>query len=330
VTVENRDGRTHLVGKLSANQGALDLDADLDLRSAAPGGAAGAPSRFEFKLAGLQVTQELAEVLARVHPLFAGTAGSQLATVSGALSADLSGSWSGPLPTAEPAGGWVAAASKSLSATGHLEANALHIASSALLGDMLSAFSLPGQSELSLAPIDFRIDQGRLSYAQPWALAIAGMDTNFTGSVGLDLSLDMQWNVPVTDHLIQKHKFLASLAGQSISVPITGTATAPVLEWSDALGDLAERAAQAELEKRFKDKLGTLPPIPGLGGGDAGQAGGQPASSPEDLLARADKLWDEGKQAEARPLYQELIDKHKLTLVYALNKKRIKERAESK
>lgn len=345
MSVANHDGRTHLTGTLTANSGTLDLDADLDLRAAArpqPAGAPGAAaataaaqaasSQFKLKLSGLQVTQELAELLARMHPLFAGSAGSQLATVSGSLSADVAATWAGPLPQGEPPGGWVSAASRSLSATGHLQADALRFASSALLGDMLSAFNLPGQSEMSLAPIDFRIDQGRLSYAQPWVLKLAGMDTSFTGSVGLDLSLDMQWNVPVTDKLIEKHGFLSSLAGQSISVPITGTATAPVLEWTGALKDLAERAAKSELEKRLKDKLGGLPSIPGITAPPAGGAGGTtaPASSPEDLLARADKLWDEGKKTEAQPLYQELIDKHKLTLVYALNKKRIKDRAEGK
>jgi hypothetical protein len=50
--------------------------------------------------------------------------------------------------------------------------------------------------------------------------------------------------------------------------------------------------------------------------------------TPEELLAAADKLWDAGKRAEAKPLYQQIIDKHKLTMVYALNKKRIKDRAE--
>jgi len=331
VDVKNHDGRTQVVGKLTANAGMLDLDADLDLRpaGAAPAatGAAAPSSQFKTTLAGLQVTQELADLLARVHPLFAGTAGSQVATVSGVISADLSGRWDGVLPTSgEPPGGWVAALAHSLSASGRLDAGQLDIASSALLGDMLSAFDLPGRAELSLTPIEFKIEQGRISYAQPWVVRLAGTETNFTGSVGLDLSLDMTWNVPITDALVAKHGFLKSLAGQSIEVPISGTATKPVLEWSGALKDLAARAAQAELEKKLKDKLGGLPSIPGVT--DSGASGGQPATSPEDLLAQADKLWDEGKHAEAKPLYQELIDKHKYTLVYTLNKKRIKERAE--
>jgi hypothetical protein len=330
VDVKNHDGRTKVVGKLTANAGTLDLDADLDLRPEGAAPAATPPSsQVKVTLAGLQVTQELADLLARVHPLFARTAGSQVATVSGVISADLSGTWAGPLPTSgEPPGGWLGAAAKSLTASGRLDAGQLQFASSALLGEMLSAVNLPGQTQLSLAPIEFRIEQGRLSYAQPWIVNLAGMDTNFTGSVGLDLSLDLAWNVPITEQLIAKHDFLKSLAGQTIEVPITGTATKPRLEWSDALKDLAARAAKAELEKKLKDKLGGLPSIPGVTDSGADASGGLPAASPEDLLAKADKLWDEGKKAEAKPLYQELIDKHKYTLVYTLNKKRIKERAE--
>lgn len=328
VEVKNHDGRTKITGQLTANAGSLDLDADLDLRPAGAAPAATPPSsQFKTTLAGLQVTQELADLLARVHPIFAGTAGSQVATVSGVISADLSGRWDGALPTSgEPPGGWLAAMAHSLSANGRLDAGQLDLASSALLGDMLAAFDLPGRAELSLAPIEFKIEQGRISYAQPWVVHLAGVDTNFTGSVGLDLSLDMKWNVPITDALIAKHDFLKHLAGQTIEVPISGSAKKPVLEWSGALKDLAAQAAKAELEKKLKDKLGGLPSIPGVT--DSGQSGGQPATSPEDLLAQADKLWDEGKHAEAKPLYQELIDKHKYTLVYTLNKKRIKERAE--
>ena len=327
-----------MTGKLTANDGTLDLDADLDLRAAAAaqsaGAAAGAavaaavgspaPSRFDVKLAGLQVTQELADLLGHVSPLFTGK---QLATVTGQLSADVNGNWNGPLPVGEPAGGWLAAASKALTASGRLDAGSLDISSSPFLGELLAAVNLPGSANLSLSPLDFRVENGRLAYAQPWVLELAGVDTNFTGSVGLDLSLDLQWNVPVTPQLVEKHGFLERLSGQAISIPITGTAKAPQLRWSDALRDLAEGAAKAELDKQLKDKLGGLPGILGGDKDDKGD-GAQPAESPEDLLARADKLWDEGKHAEAKPLYQELIDKHKLTLVYALNKKRIKERAE--
>jgi hypothetical protein len=120
------------------------------------------------------------------------------------------------------------------------------------------------------------------------------------------------------------------LKGQAIAIPITGTVSAPELEWDGVLKDLAERAAKAELEQRAKEKLGGLGGILGGGSDDEGdgKGDGKPALSPEELLAAADKLWDAGQKAEAKLLYREIIDKHKLTLVYALNKKRIKDRAE--
>jgi hypothetical protein len=170
------------------------------------------------------------------------------------------------------------------------------------------------------------VRDGRLAYAEPWVWRVSGIDTSFTGSLGLDLSLDLAWHVPVTERLVQKHGFLESLAGQTISIPITGSVSAPRLEWDGALKGLAERAAKAELERKAREKLGGLGGI--LGEGKGGDGEGGKAATPEELLASADRLWDEGQREQARALYREILDKHKLSLVYALNKKRIKDRAD--
>ena len=47
-------------------------------------------------------------------------------------------------------------------------------------------------------------------------------------------------------------------------------------------------------------------------------------SSGDDLYRRANKLWDAGQKAEAATLYKLIREKHKLSLVYTLNRSRIK------
>jgi hypothetical protein len=328
VKVKSAAGRAQVTGGLSLNGGRIELDALLD---ANPAGAATAPvSTLHLSLDGVQLNQERAAVLAHVHPLFAGAGETELATVTGMLGGGLDVTWNGPLPTEGGETDWPALLARSLSATGRLQGDKLALTSSPLFADMLGKFGLGASKELSIAPVEFAVKDGRLAYREPWNWRVSGIDTSFTGSLGLDMSLDLAWNVPVTDGMIAKHGFLKSLKGESISIPLSGTVSAPRLEWDGALKGLAERAAKAELERRAKEKLGGLGGLLGGGAGESGSGAGAgaPAMTPEELLAAADKLWDAGKRAEAKPLYQQIIDKHKLTMVYALNKKRIKDRAE--
>jgi hypothetical protein len=337
VTVASADGRAQVSGGLSLNGGRLELDALLDANPADAGtagaegasGAAGAGpvSTLRLTLDGVQLNQELATLLAHVHPLFAGGGDAELATVTGRLAGGLDARWAGPLPAAgEGATDWLALLGRSLSATGRLQGDGLALTGSPLLADMLGRVGVPSSKDLSIAPVEFAVRDGRLAYAEPWLWRVSGIETSFTGSLGLDLSLDLTWHVPVTERLVQKHGFLESLAGQTISIPITGSVSAPRLEWDGALKGLAERAAKAELERKAKEKLGGLGGILGEGG-KAGEGEGGKAATPEELLASADRLWDEGQRQQARALYREILDKHKLSLVYALNKKRIKDRA---
>ena len=60
----------------------------------------------------------------------------------------------------------------------------------------------------------------------------------------------------------------------------------------------------------------------GLGGG-----GGGAKDDPGSLLSQADDLWNAGKKSEAAAIYKRLRDDFKLSVVYALNKDRIKDRS---
>ena len=78
------------------------------------------------------------------------------------------------------------------------------------------------------------------------------------GSVGLDQSLDMVAQIPIADDWIAGKDFLASLRGKSISIPIGGTVSKPVLD-KRALQNLSQElvrgAAGNALNKAIGDKV---------------------------------------------------------------------------
>jgi hypothetical protein len=177
--------------------------------------------------------------------------------------------------------------------------------------ELLSELGIDTQRSLDLKPIEFTIQKGRLLYARPWTWSFSGTETNFTGSVGLDQSLELNWNVPVNDQLVRRFAFLDALRGEVIQIPLRGTLRSPKLDTAGVMKELATTVAERELAGRL-----------GLGGGRG--------EDPSELLKRADTLWGQGQKREAAALYLRLRDEFKLSLVYALNKDRIKERAKYK
>lgn len=329
--VEARGGSVTLGGDLAANGGRVTLDGALDLRRAAPGAPAPA-SRLGLKVDRVRAAGELGSALAAVNPLFAAAPG-QVGEAAATVGAGLDLSWDGELPLeALLAGGRPEL--RALTGAASLGLTEVALAGSPLVADLLGRLGSGGSTRLELAPVQLALREGRVHYEEPWGLTLGGTATSFSGSVGLDGTLDLAWNVPIGESLAQKHKVLAKLQGQSLVVPLRGTLSGPRLRWDDALEDLAGKAVEAELKERLGGELGGLG---GLLGGQApeapqdGQAPGKaPAADPVALLAQADALWAAGKPDEARPLYKRLKDDFKLTLTYLANKDRIDDRAKAK
>jgi len=373
-TMDMTGGRAHVIGKFTLNGGSADLDGLFDLR---PEGTSAAPlaTRLKLDLKGLKISQEMAEILARIHPLLAMGEGQSAGVVSGAIGGSLLLDWPAalPLPAATPAtdvagaapgagtgaGGAHAATGadlfaslplEKLSGNATLDFGTLTVVSSPLLGEMLGNLGVGGTQQFTLAPVKLVVKDGRVGYAEPWGWNIKDFATTFSGSVGFDQTLDLNWGVPITDALAAKHGFLKDLKGQSLSVPLRGSVAAPDLQWTAALQGLAEQALQAKLQSKLGDKLG---PLGGLLGGKAPATGDKPAAgaTPDSsgkaagtdnpaesapvvtaasLLAQADALWDKGDKEGAKPLYKQLKSDFKLSLEFQLNKKRIEDRAKWK
>ena len=191
------------------------------------------------------------------------------------------------------------------------------IAGSPLVQQVLGKLNLGGAADFALKPIRIDVKDGRLNYAEPWEWSMLGSPTRFGGSVGLDKTLDLKWSVPITAELAARNDLLRALEGKTLDVAIGGTITRPSIDTGDLLKGLAGSVVQGEI----KDALESI----------TGKAGGDPGSNdPSDLLARADDLWKKGDKAAAAALYREIREKHKVSLVYAMNRDRIKARADWK
>ena len=78
------------------------------------------------------------------------------------------------------------------------------------------------------------------------------------GSVGLDQTLDMVAEIPIADDWLGGNEYLSGLQGQSISIPITGTVSKPVLDRSAIQNfsrQIAQKAASSAINKAVQEKL---------------------------------------------------------------------------
>ena len=79
-----------------------------------------------------------------------------------------------------------------------------------------------------------------------------------SGSVGLDQTVNMVARIPIPDDWLTSSEYLDGLKGQSISIPITGTVSKPILDQQairNFSGQLARAAAGSAFNKVLADKV---------------------------------------------------------------------------
>ena len=79
-----------------------------------------------------------------------------------------------------------------------------------------------------------------------------------SGSVGMDQTLNMVAKIPIHEDWINGKDYLAGLKGKSISIPVTGTVSKPILDKSSIQNltqNLARDAANSAINKAVTEKL---------------------------------------------------------------------------
>ncbi len=310
---------------LGVNGGLTDMKLDVDLRE--PQKNVQPVSTATFTLKKVAANGEMSPLLQLIHPMFAITKGTVDGMIAGSIDTSLDIQYRAGLSTPllmsfSKEDGWRNFDKTPINGRGHFEISGLGLKGAPFIAALLGALEIGTLDGLDLNPIDFYIQEGRLHYANPVRMKISGQVTHWTGSIALDDrsnqgakrldQLDLYWEIPVSDKLVSKYGFLKYWAGKTITVHVTGKAMSPHLEWKELMADLAKQAAQKAIEEKGKDVLD------GLLGKDEKKAKG--------LLEDADKLYDQGKKADAAALYKKIHEEYKKTRVYENNKDRIKAR----
>ncbi|MEM7309923.1 MAG: hypothetical protein AAF682_24830 [Planctomycetota bacterium] len=313
--VELARGEARVESALKANGGELKLDGELSL---VPGedGLESRGSRLVVNADGVEANSGLGPLLSYLHPAFSGLDSLNKTEIGGVIQCDLELRYDGVLSAAALAGGWDALPKEPIQGSISFGLDEASLVGSPLIADLLGKLNLGGRSDFSLDPIEVRVVDGRVTYDTPWEWSIRGAKTSFGGSIGLDKTLDLKWSIPVTDEVVKRNDFLGSLRGQTLDVGIGGSITRPKIDSGGLLTGLAKNVVKSELQ----DALESL----------TGAAKDEGGNDPKSLLKRADDLWDKGQKVEAAKIYREIKDKHKVSLVYAVNSSRIKKRAKYK
>lgn len=311
VDMEVKDDLAIATTVLQANGGTLNVDTRLDLRQQVQEGETEPKSFFNFSLNEVQANQEMGAMLGHFHPML-HSAEDLAGSLVGLLSGELNLTYEGPMDQETLTAGWDELSLDRFSGRGSFQLSKASLKGSALFSDMLGRLGVNAES-LDIEPVGFVIRRGRLRYTEPFKLSLGGIATSFDGSVGLDKSVRLNWTVPVTADLAQRYSFLGDLQGESIKIPITGSISSPKLQWDDALQNLAKGAIDSKVQDQVGNALG------GLGG----LLESKEEKEAAEMLKKADRLYEQGKSAEALKAYEDLKSKHKKTETFKENRRRV-------
>lgn len=317
-----RDEHARTASDLGVNGGAARMKMDVDLRE--PSGTVEPVSTMSFGLKDVGANAEVSPILQLIHPIF-GRVDQVNGLIEGRIDATIDLEYRAPvttkllkdlnLPEAK-GGGWKNLRKEPINGKGRFAVTGLSLKGSPFLTDLLEKLEVASLEGLNLDPVEFTIQDGRVCYSNPVSLKIGGQTTLWTGSIGLDQTLDLVWEIPVSDRLVAKYSFMKYWAGQAVRVNVKGTCARPELQWGALIEDLTRQAARKVIEEKAAEAL------EGLLNKDEKKARG--------LLEEADKLYDQGKKADAAQLYKRIRSDYGKTRVFEKNKERIQQRESEK
>ena len=115
--------------------------------------------------------------------------------------------------------------------------------------------------EIKDQSVEFLVQDGRV-YHKQMEFSHKELTIRTSGSVGFDQGLQMNAVIPIDDDWIAGDKYLAGLKGQTLTLPITGTVSKPVIDKTmvaqlskDLVSKAAASAAQTAVQEKLTPKI---------------------------------------------------------------------------
>ena len=227
---------------IPAAEGKVRLAGALDLRSPEP--VLRMPGNNKV-LDGVKITPELGrELLSRINPIFY-----HLASADGAVNLIVNDL---VFPLGETA-------RQESAGEGRLELVDAKVEPSGIMRDLLALGGVAterGLVTMRLRGADFVLHDGRVSYRDFVLIFPEQFDLTFSGSVGLDDTLDLSVSMPVRAELLERlgvrgtaARYAEQLTGSRVDIPLVGTRQQPAL-------DLLRIDKKALIERALKESAG--------------------------------------------------------------------------
>lgn len=119
--------------------------------------------------------------------------------------------------------------------------------------------------------IDFAMQGGQVLHRGVRFIVADGLELSTSGQVGLDNSLALQIEIPLTPAWLRDERASRLLAGQKLVIPVGGTVQQPRLDvrslgqiWTNSARQAAENVLKGEVDKQLQKLIPDVPLLRGL------------------------------------------------------------------
>ena len=256
-----RDGRLTTGTPLELNQGRTDLQCTADFRDEKRNPA----SAIAFNAKDVQANGKM-KILQAINPIFHIDEKGE-SSVDGKISADFKLTWTGKIDPGWEKTAWEDASVTALKGTGVFGIKNLKIVGSPTITEIMTLLGEGNSVQGELVASDIDLGNKKVGWCRYdlMVLRLAKYDIKFKGGVafasntrGAERAMDLEVEIPMTEHMIKSQPGLAKYLGQRFWIPLKGTVEHPILDYKKLFLDLAKNAAETLIKDKGEDLLKKL------------------------------------------------------------------------
>lgn len=256
-----RGGMLAVGTPLVVNRGTATLRATADFR---PEGA-GPGSELHLVAKDVRANARM-KVLQALNPIF-HVDEKGASTIDGRIDGTFDLAWTGKVDPGWAKGAWEEAAVGSLKGSGVFAVKDLKIVGSPTVTEIMTLLGEGNtiQGELVASAVDVGHRQVGWCRYDAMVLRLARYEVRFRGGVafaatkhGSERAMDLEVEIPMTEHMVKTHPGLAKYLGKRFWIPLRGTVEHPVLDYKKLFLDLTKNAAEVLIQEKAEDLLKKL------------------------------------------------------------------------